>query len=305
MLTIAYMTNRREPCIQWFFDSFHRQCGGNYDDIKMVVIDFFADYPGRRESITKLAKTPLTHIPPKPTVWQGQYRLTQRDYFAASNARNTALCVAPDGYIVYVDDLSVLCDGWLTEVRAAVAGSYIACGSFEKVLSLEVVDGQIAGYREHPPGKDSRLKHIFTDNPVACDGGWMFGASCAIPVEALLKINGWDEDCDSMSGEDYICGIMLAKNGYDLRYCPRMKTLESEERHFMEEAFLRIIKPSKTAKDASHQMLNMVLKGGRTTAPNYSNMRELRQSVLFDNKPFPVSLIPEHHWVDGQPIREM
>lgn len=303
-LTIAYMTSRREPRIEWFFDSFHRECRGNYGGIKLVVVDFWADYPGRRELISDKAHHAITHVPPKPTVWQGEHKLTSVDYFAASNARNTALCLAPNGWIVYVDDLSVLMPGWLVEVRNAVHANYIACGAYEKVLGLEVKDGVVIGYREFPPGKDSRSKIAFGNNPLPCRGQWLFGASAAIPVEGLLTINGWDEDADSMSGEDYICGMMLEKSGYPLRYCPGMKTLESEELHYAEPPFKRIIKPGNP--DASHRLLRLV-QGGRKIAPNYveGGMRALRDRVLFHNEPFPITGIPDRDWRDGQLLKEM
>jgi hypothetical protein len=47
MITIAYLTNRRNPQIEWFFDSLHNECGGNYDGIKILVIDYWAQEDGR------------------------------------------------------------------------------------------------------------------------------------------------------------------------------------------------------------------------------------------------------------------
>lgn len=308
VLSIAYMTNRREPHFEWFAQSFHRECGGDYSGLKMICVDFWADtIPGRRERFQALCGMPLTHIVPKPTVWQGPHRLTSVDYFAAANARNTALCVAPDGYLVFVDDLSVLMPGWLNEVRRAMAHNYVACGSYEKVLDLVVENGQVMSFTEHEPGKDARAKTYDGQEPFRCGGSWAFGASIGMPVEMLLSVNGYDEDNDSQGGEDYICGIMLEKNGFELRYCPRMKTLESEELHFVEPPFKRIIKEGPTAAeiDASHRILNMVQKGGRHRAPNYANMRELRQKVLFENQPWPVSQIPANDWRDGQPLASM
>lgn len=303
--TIVYITNRREPMIEWFFDSLHRECHGCYDNIKIVVVDFYADYPGRRDSFLAKAHCFITHIPPKPTVWQGHFRLTQRDYFAASNTRNTGIAVAQDGYVVFVDDISVLCPGWLAEVRRAAEGNYIACGTYQKVLKLVVDNGSIVFFIDHPAGHDTRMAKVTNDEPLRCDGGWLFGASFAAPLEALLTINGLDEAADMVGqgGEDYLCGIMLEKSGYELRFCPRMKTLESEERHYLDPPFKRVIKPGNP--DASHVLLNMVRDGGRHRAPNYFDLRELRQRVLFENQPFPVSQIPQHCWFDGQPLAEL
>jgi hypothetical protein len=90
-------------------------------------------------------------------------------------------------------------------------------------------------------------------------------------------------------------------------YCPRMRTLESEELHFVEKPFARIIKqlkPESNYPDASHAILDWVMKGRRLTAPNYQNMRELRQHVLAGGE-FPILQIPEHDWRDKELIREM
>lgn len=302
-INIAYMTSRREPMAQWFFDSLHRECQGDYTGIKLIMVDFWANYPGRRATVAPLFHHPVTHVPPKPTVWQGEFRLTSKDWFAAANARNTALCLSEDGYIVYVDDLSVLVPGWLREVRTAVANNYVACGVYEKVVGLEVAEGIIQGYREFPPGKDTRLSRVFGATPIPCQGQWLYGASVAIPTGALFAINGWDEACDAtgLGSEDYICGMMLEKAGATMRLCPGMKTLESEELHHVGVAMERRHPCNELA---GHRILGMVAKG-RHTAPNYANMRELRQLVLFENQPFPVEQIPQHHWLTGQPLSEL
>src|SRR5438309_7276872 len=99
--TIAYMTARRDCRVEWFRDSLARQILPT-DDIQVVIVDFF--HTERRWSILE----GWLHVPPKPTVWQGPHRLTNKDFFAPSNARNTALCYATGSHIAYVDDLSLL-----------------------------------------------------------------------------------------------------------------------------------------------------------------------------------------------------
>lgn len=303
--------------IEWFFDSLHNELEGNYDGIKIVVIDFWVQEMGRdwskkavetrKSYIQSKARHEITHVPPKPTVWQGAHRLAKINYFAASNTRNTALCLAPDGYIVYADDLSVLLPGWMKEVRNAIANNWIAQGSYSKVLKLDVHDGKVVNYVYHPHGRDSRLDHVKNDDPHISGGSWNYGCSLAIPTQALLNVNGFDEDCDSMGFEDVICGLMLQRTGNTIMYCPRMRTLESEELHFVEQPFARIIKklvPESNYKDSSHAILDWVLNGRRVTAPNYQDMSELRQRVLA-GEPFPAIGIPEHDWRDKQLIREM
>ena len=333
-LTIAYFTNRPDPKIRWFFDSLHRETGGDYTGIKVVVVDFYAqnqrnvvlDFrkPGHVEAVSsspeyrqavlvpalssQLSALNLAWIAPKPTVWQGPHRLTKEDYFCASNARNTAICHAPDGWIAFVDDLSILMPGWLAAVREAMAANVIVFGAYQKRKKMVVEDGKLVSSEEFPPGIDSRWNDGRAHHPVRAAGSWLFGCSLAAPVQAFLDINGFDEDCDSMGMEDVAAGMMLEKAGYTFRYDRRMLTYESEEDHAQLPVFKRIIKPWRLGlhKDASHAYLHM-LQHGRNRAPNYfgpEGLAGLRQRILA-GEPFPIVQIPQHHWPDSQPLSEM
>ena len=305
MLTVAYFTNRRDCKWQWFADSLKRETKGIWDDIKLVVVDFSRGLPDRDKYIVEPDGCKrFVHVEPKPNVWQGKHRLTTQDYFAASNARNTAICHAEDGWIAFVDDLSVLMPGWLSRVRLAQNEGYIALGAYKKVKDLVVEKGDVKSFTPHPPGVDSRWGYGADTNAVPCSGSWMFGCSVAAPVEALLTINGFDEDCDSLGSEDYIAGIMMERNGFTFRYDRQMLTLESEEDHFKEQPFKRTDKGF-SPNDKSHAILNMV-REGRGYAPNYfgeGGIRALRKRILAGD-PFPIQQIPQHDWFDGQPISE-
>lgn len=336
MISVCFVTNRKEPRIRWFFDSLHRELGGDYSGVKIIVVDKWCSWnewlneddeinggyrhrkvprmtsahysallDKRMSDFQNMAHSAICHVPPKPTVWAGAFtRRTSQDYFAPSNARNTGLCLAPDGYIAYVDDLSVLLPGWWEQVQKAVVGNYIACGTYQKVNKLEVTSGDVVSWDETESGIDSRKQFFTSDEPFKCGGGWMYGCSMAIPVEALLTINGFDEDHDSMGGEDTAAGIMLERNGFELRMCPKMKTFESEEDHHVEKPAKRIIKPQAGYKDASHAILDWIQNGNRIKAPNYQDMRQTRESVLNGEK-FPNVTIPEHHWPDGVALKDM
>lgn len=312
MLNIAYITNRLDPKIEWFFDSLHVECAGDYEDIRLIVVDFFADKPGRlREILGKAYVAPLVHVPPKPTVWQGRYRRTSKDYFAAANARNTALLLAQDGHIAYVDDLSVLVPGWMNCVRDAVAHDRVTFGCYNKVNKLHVSRGHIISYEAHDEGRDPRvtaLASLGKSGLQPCAGQWLFGCSLVAPVEAFLDINGWDEDCDSMGAEDYAAGIMLDKAGYACHINTDMQTIEDEALHWL--PGVDFPRPDKLNvrgfKDGSAAYLHMLLNG-RNTAPNYfgvDGIRPVRAAVLA-GAPLPVCRIPEHDWRDGQPLSDM
>ena len=135
----------------------------------------------------------------------------------------------------------------------------------------------------------------------------MFGCSVVMPVEALLQVNGFDEDCDPMGGEDYCCGMMLERRGFQFRYHRKMMTVESEECHGAETPFARPIKDGNGPNDASQRMLRWVQEGQRVQGADYyggTGLRGVREGVLRGEE-FPVVGIPEHDWRDQQPLREM
>lgn len=335
MISIAYMTNRRNPRLHWFLDSLFLQWRESQIPITLIIVDFYADDPRRREKFAKAAGqfiaagVILKHVEPLPNVWQGKYRLTQKDYFNAANSRNTAICHAPDGSIVFVDDVSVILPGWLSEVSKSIQEGWIACGAYSKVRNLIVeggvvqsFDGLPGGFSPAEPfsdqlvklpdefqsGIDHRLKYAHkSQDPFPCNGKWLFGCSFTAPVEILLKVNGLDTESTPQGGEDYILGMYLEKHKQALYYCKRMLTLESEEAHGEDEPFARLIKPGKEGrKDSSWAML--AAAGTRKVSPNYElgpgGLRGLRDRILAGEMP-PVVQEPRTDWFDGQELVTM
>jgi hypothetical protein len=299
-LTLAYMTNRRDCKIQWFVDSLARQIKSD-DRIKIVVISL---YPITQPTIpVEMEHIKISYHEPKPNVWQGKWRLTSCDWFAAANARNTALCLAPDGYIAFADDLSVLLPGWLDRVKAAMNEGYVACGAYQKVKDLVVENGEVKSFTDFEAGRDNRKQ--FALSPLhPCGGEWLFGCSCAMPVEALLTIGGWTEFTDGLGSEDYLTGITLQNTGCKFFYDQKMLTYESEELHHVEPAMKRTDKGI-SPDDKSHRALNIV-QSGTKFFDNYveGGMRTLREKIL-KGEPWPTNVSPSHDWFDGTLIKDM
>jgi hypothetical protein len=319
-ITIAWMTSRRDACFDWFCDSLHRECGGQYDGLRVMAIDYWANpwierivplnaasyntellqrHEDRRAYILNALRCPAELFQwsaPKPNAWQGPYRQTRADWFAAASARNTALALCKTDWIAYVDDLTCLAPGWLGEVFNGVRlERTITCGAYRKALEMVVVNGELI--RADPNlgadgktdvGLDNRVKHTREGAPQPCQGNWMYGCSLLAPVEAFLECNGWDERCDGMGSEDYCTGINLGKKGWKFRYAPKMMTVESEERHHSEPSFRRSdygVSPD----DKSHEMLRLS-QSGNGWAPNDfggQDLRKLRMRIS-EGQPFPV-----------------
>ncbi len=319
-LTIAYFTSRKEPKLEWFFGSLYRQLAAAPIDIglRIVVVDIWLQamddwtqemVDARRAKWTELSASlgaDVVLTAPKPCVWQGPGRLTKENWFAASNARNTAICLAPGDWIAFVDDVSVLQPGWLPAVRRAMDtdGYTITLGAYRKVKDLVVEDGEVKSFTDHPGGHDHRYEHG-QDKPVACVGSWMYGCSLVAPVKAFLDTNGWPEWVDGMSFEDVLEGIALQKKGFMFVYDRTMMTFESEELHAQLPVMRRTDK-GHSPNDKSHAALRMQ-QGGTGWNENYFGawgIAGLRESVL-KGEPFPQCGIPQHDWFDKQPINEM
>ena len=306
-LTLVYITNRREPHFDWFADAVHRQGGGAYEGLHLIVVDFYANDPQRRAQLAAQCKFPsFLHVPPKPTPWQGHYRLTTRDYFAASNTRNTAICYCATEWCAFADDLSLPMPGWLSTLRNATTRKGVTLGSYKKVYEMRVEQGELKSCRDDGKGEDSRWALGKSDGPVHATGGMFFGCSFVAPLAALLDINGFDEDCDGMGAEDYIAGLMLEHCGWPLWYDRRLLTLESEEGHYAEASVPRFGK-GKGQKGKDFAMLRAVRDHGRKRAPNYfgpEGLAGMRRRIL-SGEPFPTAVHPQHDWYDGQPLKEL
>lgn len=302
-LSVAYMTSRKAPMIEWFFDSLHNETCGDYSGIQVVVVDFHAEAPGRRQDIEEMARTSYVHVPPKPTFWQGRHRLTAVDYFAAANARNTAICHSEGDWIAFVDDLSVLLPGWLARVQEAMKLHYVVGGAYRKVEGLVVTDGKVVFCRETDKGLDSRWNIGSDTTVVPLYGGSLFGYMAA-PLQAVLDANGYDERCDcvGMGAEDYTMGLMLGHAGHQIRYDRRMLAYESEERHHTGDVMVRVIEKIEGRKDASHEHLEKITKDV-TRAPNPFNLAEMRIMAL-NRWPLPLPQGDPINWYSQRPINE-
>jgi len=313
LYSIIYPTSRKIPHLDWFLDSLQKQASDEeLRRVQLIVVDRFSQENGRYNWFVQHKGLDKFHsvvrTPVKPCTISGKYRLTSKDWFAASAFRNTGILLADADHLVFVDDLSIVTPGWWDSVKKSREQQKVYFGTYAKHRKMIVKDGEIVSSDPWPGGADTRLQ-ISAETRV-CTGSWMFGCSVAVPTEAMLQINGFDEDADTMGGEDYAAGMMLERRGWECVFCVEMKTIESDEDHEVGEVLPRLIKehPDPNQKDFSHIYLEWIKSGQRDTAAFYNNrglsLRDARKQVR-KTRTLPECSIPEHDWRDGQPFSEM
>jgi len=326
MISLVYITSRVNPFFEWFLDSLDFQTTPeDKSNLEIIFVDrliwdenapkdikemnIFTDYQNQERkqylSDKVRGRFDFKHVGPKPSVWQGPWRTTSEDWFAASNVRNTGLICSRGDFIVFVDDLSVLTGQWFKAVKEASQSGKVTCGAYRKVKELSVDKGNISYFVHHPQGVDNRFAYGNDNGPIVCSGNWLYGCSFACPTEFLLDVNGSDEACDGLGFEDCILGIRMGNRGYHFQYDRRMLSYESEEHHFIDKVMRRTDK-GVSPNDKSHAVLNRA--SGTNRADNSwlgeGGVRAMRDKVLATGI-VPVMIEPQQDWWDGQMIKEM
>jgi hypothetical protein len=318
--SLVYLTYRDEPAFEWFADSLARQLDPA-DDVELILVDGAHDHVrGKRWARAVAGRIPLRHVAAKPSPYNGAYRVTRREMFAAASARNTGLVYARKPYVIFVDDACVLGERWWDAASEAVAAGSVVTGAYRKDWGMEVGDGVLLHSRDRS-GVDSRWPLGDDRRAVRVGGGQLFGASIGAPRDLLLRLNGFDELCDSIGGEDWHLGIRLELAGVPIYYDRRMLSVESEELHRRGMVLGRVdrtLPPPQYmerladfgvsrrfiqgAYDSSHMLLDIVYgTESAATQGNYYWLADLTAATLGEITP----RFPRRHWFDGQPLAEL
>lgn len=317
MISIIYSTNRKDPRFEWFLQSLINQTTDlDRSNIEVIFIDYCKS---QRMPVENTSGLKIIHAHPKPNIYQGPMRKTTGEYFSPSSARNTGILLSSGEYLVFVDDVSVLMPGWWDAVKRNANRKIIVSGSYQKHFDMIVSCGVIVSSRSHDMGKDSRWE-MGSNEPVKLYGSILFGCSLGIPADAILAVNGFDELCDSIGGEDYHLGMRLNNAGFQVYYDRSMMTVESEELHnqpYLMKREDRVLPPDQYMErlryygvqkrhidgnwDSSHMIID-ILYGSKqkwTIGNNYSIIKDRPHKMLF---PMPQT---DKHWFDNKPLNEM
>ena len=317
MISIIFITFRENCKFDWFIQSLIKQSDENIRSlIRIVIVDGFLQYLNNtEENIRRLyfselinSKFYFVHVVPKHTPWQGKYKVTKDDYFAAANTRNTGVCFAKHPYIAFHDDLGCPSQTWLKNVFFAMSANKIQCGAYTKVFDMVVDNGILVSKKHSKGGVDSRLNH-FKNIVSKCDGSNFFGSSFCMPLTYYLEINGMNEMCDGCGAEDYDFGIRLQRKGYSLYYNKEMFIYESED-IFGSDKNRKCIRadPKKdinnTNSDLSHYLLNYTKNGPIIVNPSFSLAEYNHKIVVEKINPEEVFKVPQDsiHFFTGNLI---
>lgn len=298
-LTVAYVTSRHEPMFQWFFDSLANQIDA-HDKIKVIIVDLWKDK--RNQEAYDLHGLEVKWVEPKPTIWQGKHRITKEDWWAMSNARNTAICLCETEWIAFLDDRCVLLPSWLGAVKKAMAENYIVVGSYEKRSKMVVERGFIKGF-EKLIGKDPRLMQAPNGKKHA-PHSWFFSCTFAMPLETILSINGFEEGADSLSAEDSIMGCHLRNSGHTITYDVNMRMVEDRTEGECGPNMRRESKEKhpNDINDKGHAALHRF--GSKKHTEFTTDLKTIRL-VLSGGGAFPLPSQNKHlDWFDSQPVEE-
>lgn len=295
MISIIYITFREHCKFEWFIQSLLKQSNENIrSKIQIIIVDGLlydnnTNEDERKKYFSNLidSKFDFIHVPPKPTHWQGKYRVTNVDYFAAANTRNTGICYAKYPYIAFHDDLGCPSQTWLKNVFYAMKYNKIQCGAYTKVFDMNVENGILMSKSDSPGGVDSRLS-CYNKTVSECEGSSFFGSSFCMPLIYYLDINGMNEMCDGCGGEDYDFGIRLKRKGHTLYYNKEMFIYESEDIFGSDKNRKCIRSDPKLNKndaksDLSHFLLNYS-NNGPIIVNNGFSLKEYNHKIVNENK---------------------
>lgn len=326
-ITIAYFTCRKDPKIEWFFRSLDRELKSDWSNINILIVDYHHQFDeiNRELEFKKIYEKyvekglNVKHVAPKPTPYQGKYKITKNNYFAASNARNTAFLHCDTSYIVCIDDLTVIKEGWLEVILWAKKNNFIVYGSYAKVKNLTC--DELGNYTYNPDiNLDSRFNNSVIDNNFATKvaGSWLFGCSFGVPMEYVYKTDGFDESCDTIGAEDYDFGIRLGRLTENIYYSRQMFTYEDDDLHFspgnIKFSRIKTLLTDKTKMKhkigimSDHAMLQHCLESNSPlpfTPTNLLSLRhELQNDELLSNTKFRINE-DLCYWTNGEYLKNM
>jgi glycosyltransferase involved in cell wall biosynthesis len=207
----------------------------SFRDFELIIVD--ALYPAKREWIEKRKWSfPIKYVPPHPnhSFWLG------KGLWNVAGMLNTALLYAEGDLVVRLDDCSEIPDvNYLQKFWDAYQNGFFAlamhvryhAGKPARVNEEYFQKGYEAKYAKLPETENRKalLERLYGKNGIVKDTRWptverhgrmiappeWFYGFSSFSLEAALKVNGFNEQCDGQKGlEDVEFGERLVIAGY-------------------------------------------------------------------------------------------
>lgn len=290
--TIVYITARAEPRLDWTIDGLELQAEPA-DDLQLIVVDSYGR-PAAEIGFRPIdCVTDLVEVKPKPTPWQGPQRVTRRDFWAASSARNTGITLCDCDYVAFLDDRSRLGDRWLEALRDAERSrEAVVAGSYDRLL----------GRGAHRTLEQDHRATLHPTGLRGCPPGWLYGCAVALPLAWCLDVNGFEEGCDGVAGEDCVLGLMLANARHRIDFDPRLMVHQDRT----EGTGHDLTRAPQGVPTQGKALAALERFRGRDRTEFTPDLRELRARLAAGGRFPTVDSTSEHRdWYDGRRLSEL
>lgn len=161
--------------------------------------------------------------------WMRSKKSYYRSYAPIGNARNTGLIYAQGELIVFNDDFSTVRPNYLERVWNVYERNKNNGFGFSHIGPIITVDDnhELISIPEHLRYgvKENIYKTIYKEHRSSsnsytdsCPGGWFYTSNASVPLDLIIKINGFWEIADLTREEDILMGLALERIGWKFCY---------------------------------------------------------------------------------------
>jgi hypothetical protein len=181
-----------------------------FKDFELIIIDRLADNRKIKFNKTNMS---MRIIRDKPTLWndlktpEGWSTDLEVKYPAVCSARNTGIIAANGELLFFIDDNIIFDEGLLQKIWGHYGDGYgvkVCRHRFNITKNIITLEKEFADFKW---GDNDTLPYKYR-------GAWSNGFT--VPLEAALRVNGFNEDLDGVTGgEDIDFGERLEKLNYN------------------------------------------------------------------------------------------
>lgn len=200
-ISIIVPTIRKEKLLDFQLSNYAKQTFPK-DDFEIIIVD---DYPiDRKDSIMNFGKENNLNVK-----WMRSKKPYYRSQEQIGCARNTGLIHAQGELVIFNDDFSGVRHNYLENVWKIYKNNP-GFSHIGPVISVEYGDS---------PYQDNinNLKIISNDNrskSFPCPSKWFYTSNSSVPLERIIKVNGFWEIADLTREEDVLMGLALERVGW-------------------------------------------------------------------------------------------